>query len=64
MKSKYYVKSNTHLVCTITDSIFYQILRGYEEPRDGISYYTEDQLRPATLEDFDYFRVCSKNHLT
>lgn len=38
--------------------------KGGCEPRNGIVIPPKHELRPATIEDFNTFRVCHKGHLT
>lgn len=41
------------------------VVRGGYSPLNGpVSTMPGDELRPATLEDFDFFRVCPVGHLT
>ena len=40
------------------------VLRGGHNPLNGPVYFSErDRIRPATHDDFDAYRVCSRGHL-
>lgn len=61
--SKYFVYNETTLVYTINSSIFLGVLKCFEYPMRNFVVADMSELRTATQEDFDKFRVCSCNHL-
>jgi hypothetical protein len=67
---KYVVVNENALCYRIDGSIFHgvlagSVLRGGPDPLAGqISVAPSDAVRPATLADFDQFRVSPKGHLT
>jgi hypothetical protein len=47
------------------DPLAGSVLKGGLDWKNGpISYFSMDDMRPATLQDFEDYRVCAKGHLT
>lgn len=66
--TKYFVEGGHTLLYSIPGSIFYGILaemvhRGARGASGTNCMPDPSDLRPATIEDFDDFRVCHKGHL-
>lgn len=68
--SKYFVL-NENTLCYRIDGSFMvgvlagSVLRGGHDPKNGCTVVGElDTIRPATVADFDFFRVSSAGHLT
>lgn len=69
MKTSYHVENGHTLLYRQANDQFYGILAGKPQLggrdwKDGICAPDEKNLRPATISDFDFFRVCHKGHLT
>jgi hypothetical protein len=68
--SKYVVVNENALCYSIAGSIFHGVLAGKlllggPDPMTGtIVVAPSDKVRPATVADFDFFRVSPKGHLT
>lgn len=69
MMDKYIVKNENTLCYRQEGTQFVGVLagsviRGGHNPLNGsIIIAPSDALRPATLEDFEFFRVCPKGHI-
>lgn len=67
LDAKYVVKNENTLGILIPDWPLMQVLAGNihgHNWKDGCCAYFDSELRPATLADFERFRVCPKGHLT
>lgn len=66
-RSTYFVWCDHTLLYKIEGDLFYgvlsgNVLKGGADPLRGVVSPMAEDLRPATRDDFDAFRVCSKHY--